>query len=130
MKLPKIKLSGINLINLAGVVIIIYLIFVLGQTVKRNYELGEQIDTLRTQTALLQDQKDQLSYSLQYYNTDAFRDREARSKLGLQLPGENLIILPRTSSTPASNPDVKTADNRSNFKRWMDFLSGREIHRQ
>ncbi len=127
MTLPKLKLTGINVLNLIGVAAIVYLVAVLGQTIKRNYDLGHQVDTLNTQMSLLQDQKAQLSYDIQYYNTDSFRDQEARSKLGLQLPGENVIIIPRPSPTPTplSAPATKPAQKPSNLQQWFDFLSGR-----
>jgi cell division protein FtsL len=125
MKLPKIKLTGNNALNFIGTVIVIYLAVVLIQTVRHNYALGKQIDSLNAQIALLQTQKDQLAYSIQYYNTDSFRDREARSKLGLQLPGENVVIIPRPSPTPTPAPDKPAAAKTSNFSQWLAFLGGK-----
>ncbi|HEX3082264.1 MAG TPA: hypothetical protein VHQ86_03350, partial [Candidatus Saccharimonadia bacterium] len=73
------------------------------------------------------DQKDQLSYDIQYFGTDAFRDREARSKLGLQLPGENVVIIPHASTAPAPGASTtKAAPKKSNLQQWFDFLSGRD----
>lgn len=126
MKLPKIKLTGNNVLNFIGTVIAIYLVVVLIQTVRHNYVLGKQIEALNTKIALLQSQKQQLEYSIQYYNTDSFRDREARSKLGLQLPGENVVIIPRPSATPIPAPAADTAQsNKSNFFQWLAFFSGK-----
>ena len=126
MKLPKIKLNTNNALNFIGAVIVIYLVIVLGQTVSRNYTLGKQIDALNAQIALLQAQKDQLAYSISYYNTDSFREREARSKLGLQLPGENVVIIPHSSPTPAPAADTaKTGAKRSNISQWLAFLGGK-----
>jgi len=128
MKLPNIKLNGINALNLVGIIAAIYLVIVLASTVKKNYDLGRQIDSLNSQITLLQDQKDQLAYDIQYYGTDAFRDREARSKLGLQLPGENVVIIPRPSDTPApAASKTKSAPTKSNLQQWFDFLSGHNI---
>lgn len=125
MNLPKIKPSGINFLNLLGALVAVYLLVVLGQTVKRNYDLGRQNDELKIQISQLQDQKDQLAFNLQYYGTNAFRDREARSKLGLQLPGENVVIIPR-STTPATTSQPAAAPaKKSNFLQWFDFLIGR-----
>lgn len=125
MNLPKIKLNVNNALNLIGAVVIFYLLVVLGQTVKHNYDLGHQVDLLKSQITLLQDQKDQLSYSIQYYNTNAFRDREARSKLGLQLPGENVVIIPRTTPVPSAAEASKAPAKRSNLQLWMSFFGGR-----
>ncbi len=126
MKLPKINLNANSALNFVGAVIIFYLVAVLGQTVKHNYDLGRQIDDLRTQIIDLQGQKEQLVYSIAYYNTDAFRDREARARLGLQLPGENVVIIPHASPAPsASTQSSKTSVKHSNPQQWFDFLTGR-----
>ena len=90
-----------------------------------NYQLQKQIDALAQQNTSLSSQNDTLNYNLQFYQTDAFRDREARAKLGLQAPGESLIILPHPS-------DVATAQQKAtpvpkpkpNFSQWLDFLRG------
>lgn len=127
MKISRPALTGTNALNAVGVVVIIYLVLTLGQTVKRNYTLGKQIEQLNAQITLLQVQKDQLSYGIQYYKTDSFRDREARSKLGLQLPGESVVIIPRASPTTAPSADPgKAAVKRSNQAQWFDFLRGRD----
>jgi cell division protein FtsB len=126
MKFPKFKLNGTNSLNLIGGVVIFYLVIVLAQTVQHNYTLGHQIDALNAQINLLQDQKDQLSYNIQFYKTDSFRDREARSKLGLQLPGENVVIIPHPSVSPLpSTANKAPVAKQSNIQQWFNFLSGR-----
>lgn len=135
MKLPKLSLTGIGLFNIGGALVIIYLLVVLAQTVKHNYDLGRQINQLKTQISLLEDQKASLDASTKYYQTDSFRDRQARSQLGLQLPGENVIIIPGSNSgssqsssgidsTAGNVLDTRTAITRSNYQQWLDFLSG------
>ena len=122
---PRFKFTGTNLINLVGAAIVVYLIVVLGQTIKRNYDLGRQIQALKAQMNVLQSQNDELSYNIQYYKTDSFRDRQARSQLGLQLPGENVVIIP--NDTPAPTPTVtpvKTVVPKSNLQQWLNFLGG------
>ncbi|HUD11647.1 MAG TPA: septum formation initiator family protein [Candidatus Saccharimonadia bacterium] len=124
-EIPKFKLTSSNMLNAVGVLIVVYLVVVLGQTVKRNYDLGLQINGLKSQMNMLQDQNDELSYNIQYYKTDSFKDREARSQLGLQLPGENVVIIP--NDTPAPTPTVtpeKTTAPKSNMEQWIDFLGG------
>lgn len=122
----KFKITAIGLLNAVGAVVIIYLIVILGQTIKRNYDLNRQIDAVKAQTNLAQDQQAELNYNIQYYKTDSFQEREARAKLGLQLPDENVVILPTPTATPTPAPtDDKTAKPRSNVQQWLDFLAGR-----
>jgi cell division protein FtsB len=125
MKAPKLPITGSSIVNVVGAILIVYLMVVLGQTVKRNYDLGRQIDDLKQQMTSLEDQKNELAYSLQYYKTDSFRDREARSKLGLQAPGENVVIIPQKSPSPAPTAgSSKPATRKSNLQQWFDFLGG------
>ena len=121
----KPKLNATTFLNVLGILIAVYLVVVLTQTVKRNYDLNQQLNVLKSQISLLNDQKAELAYNLQYYGTDAFKEREARAKLGLQLPGESVIILPSPSPTPVpatvTTVQVKT---KSNLRQWLDFLTG------
>jgi cell division protein FtsB len=128
MKLPEFKFTGTNIFNVLGALVILYLFIMLGQTIKNNYGLGQQISQLKSQISLLQEQKKELSYNIAYYNTSAYQDREARAELGLQAPGENVIIIPNDSPAPTTSPTPtgpshKTA--KSNPSQWMNFLSGK-----
>jgi cell division protein FtsB len=130
MKLPRYRLSGSSVVNVIGVVAVVYLVVMLGQTIKRNYELNQQIIALNQQVSLLQAKKDQMTYDIQYYKTNSFRERQARAQLGLQLPGENVIIVPQKS--PSASTQVlgdqtarPPARSRSNLQQWLDFMSGR-----
>ena len=128
MKVPRFQITGSSLVNVLGALVIVYLVVVLGQTIQRNYKLGHQIDTLKQQITLLKDQRDALAYNIQYYQTDSYKDRQARSQLGLQKPGENVVIIPHASSAPEPSADVTTqpaAKPKSNFAQWVDFLVGR-----
>ena len=121
----RLKLDMTTILNGAGTLIIVYLVVVLAQTVKRNYDLNLQLTTLKSQISLVNDQKAELAYNLQYYATDSFKEREARAKLGLQLPGESVIILPHVSPTPAPAAAVQGgAKAKSNLRQWLDFLTG------
>lgn len=122
----KFKFDTTTLLNGAGILIISYLVVVLAQTVKRNYDLNQQLTELKSQISLVNDQKAELAYNLQYYATDSFKEREARAKLGLQLPGESVIILPHTSPAPAAAAaSTTTVKSKSNLHQWLDFLTGR-----
>jgi len=129
MKLPRYRLTGSSVVNLIGVVAVVYLVVMLGQTIKRNYDLNKQIIALNQQVSLLHAKKDQMNYDIQYYKTNSFRERQARAQLGLQLPGENVIIVPQKSPTSTSVLGDQTskpaARSRSNFQQWLDFMGGK-----
>lgn len=122
----KFKLNLVSFINVLGVLGIVYLLVVLGETVNTNYKLNRQAEQLQAQTSLLQAQKDELNYDIQYYQTNSYRERQARSQLGLQLPGETEIVLPNSMSSAAPTPEnpTKPAKPKSNLQQWLDFLGG------
>lgn len=117
-------LTKSNLGNLIGLAVAAYLLVSLVSVIKRNHDLQLQIGGLNSQLTQLQTQKDELSYEIRYYQSDSFKEKEARSKLGLEQPGENLIILPpHVSAGNAATPTPK-AKAKSNPSQWLDFLFG------
>jgi len=125
--LPRPTLTGANLLNAAGAVVVLYLLVVLGQTIKHNYSLDQQVVQLKTQINQLQEQKTALQNSIQYEQTSSFDDREARSQLGLQAPGEKVVIIPESSPTPQpATTQTQAAAKTSNFQQWLTFLSGHD----
>jgi cell division protein FtsL len=116
----------LHLGTVLGIVVALYISVYLVQTVKRNYELQTQISKLQTQIGDLQIESDQLKYKIQYYQTDAYKEKEARAKLGLQAPGEGVIILPHGEEQANQQDDQKTKKSaKSNLQQWQDFLLGR-----
>lgn len=120
------RITPIDVLNVAGILIALYLAAVLSQTIYYNYTLNRHIETLRGEISLLQAQQEQLNYNISYYKTDSFKDREARAKLGLQLPGEGVLILPSPHQSGTASPTngINPVQHRSNFGQWLDFLGG------
>ncbi len=119
------RLKKLHLGAVLGVVVAIYIGFYLVQTVMRNYQLQKQITDLKVQISDLQIEQDQLKYKIAYYQTDGYKEKEARAKLGLQAPGESVIVLPRGANAPTDTQVSKPQDKKSNWQQWVDFLNGR-----
>lgn len=110
--------------NAAGLTIAVLIVLSLAGTIKKNYDLDRQISDMQKQISQLQSQRQQLAFQLQYYQTGSYQEREAKSKLGLVMPGESEIILPSPTPTPQPKTSASTA-HKSNWQQWMDFLSGK-----
>lgn len=120
------KFTQATLVNSIGAGLALWILISLAQTIANNYKLEKQIDTLRQQISVLQAQKDELKYNIAYYGTDSFKQRQARLRLGLEQPGENVIILPTPNPSTSPVADAaKVKANRSNLRQWIDFLSGK-----
>jgi len=114
-----------NLGNLLGFVVGIYLLVILGGVIKKNHDLQTQIGGLNGQIKQLQTDKAQLNYDINYYATDAYKEKEARAKLGLVAPGESVIILPQDQASSTSNAQSASKPKpKSHIAQWFQFLFG------
>ena len=118
-------LKQIHIGTLIGILVAGYIAVYLIQTVKHNYELQQQIANLHQQVDNLEIDKQALKYKIQYYQTDSYKEKEARAKLGLQAPGENVIILPHQDDHSQSDQGTPPKPHRRNLQQWEDFLLGR-----
>jgi cell division protein FtsB len=100
----------------------LYLAFALFGTIRRNYELQREIAKIQASNKALEQSNLELQYQIAYFETELYKDKAARAKLGLQAPGESVIVLPKK---PESNQTTtETKSRRSNFAQWIDFLRG------
>lgn len=111
-----------------GLVLVVYIFVVLVDENSKNYKLRQQANQLQQQNQQLQADIQNLKYRITYYNSDAYRELAARQLLGLQKPGEQVVIVPDnsspavgTSGSSSATPAAKTPP-KSNFHQWMDFL--------
>lgn len=73
--------------------VVLWLIFLVGRSAHYNQELAHEEAQLRASVQSAQLERDLAELRVQFYQSDTFRDRAARSNLCLQLPGESVIII-------------------------------------
>ena len=121
-----------NIIIAAAMLFILYAGFSTLQVMARNYELQQDVDGLQTEIELLKLQTRELEYRVAYYRTDAFVEKEARDKLGLQAPGEQVVVFPDKvpkgvdDGLPDDGPRTPAQAALSNFEQWLFFLFDKE----
>ncbi len=113
---------------------LIFVIFVLFgintlSAIQRNYGFQERVDELKKEIEIMEQENTKLELEIEYLKTDTFVEQEAREKLNLRKPGENLVILPKrppTSNTTISQDKNPTglARIRKNIQDWQKFLFG------
>ena len=62
-----------------------------------NWQLNQEIRQIEQEIANLNNQQKDLKNLVLYYQSDSFKEIEARRKLGLKKPGEVAIALPNKS---------------------------------
>jgi len=106
--------------------IIIYLFVVVGRTVYTNYNSNKDIQKQEDEVAALELGLNDLQNSINYYQTNSFKEKEAREKLGYKAPGENVISLPidqeneKSSDISLGEVQIKTP----NYRYWWEYFFG------
>lgn len=121
------------LFRIGSVVFIGYLVFLTGQAIFQNYKTREKIETLESKIAELQGENQTLENLNLYYQTDSFKELEARRKLFYRKPGEKVIdvTVPKREEQPepaksllaqSTKEEKEELDQRSNPEKWLDFV--------
>lgn len=111
------------------------------RVVQANYDLQKEISALQQVNDVQQLKNNNLKLRNEYYKTDTYLELAARRHYNKALPGEKLIIVPKTIAMAHSIdvPKPKTATEniteakkasgtslQRNFNAWLNFL----LHRQ
>jgi len=124
-----------KIVSWAGLVIVLYMLAILTSETGKNYQLRSKSDELEGQISQMQSQIEELGYKVTYYRTDAYQERLAREKLGLQKPGETVVIIKKDTASAqvdgngeVAQLDLKTDEqlqnSKSHWQQWREFLFG------
>lgn len=116
------------IVAIIGILVLFWFSFNTVKITLRNYELAQQIDNLEEEIAVLELENQNFKFQINYYQTDAYLDLEARDKLNVVSPGERLLILPDDRYDGVSVSTESEASDESqvkqNFDEWMNFFFG------
>ncbi len=85
---------------------------------EKRTELQLQIQNLQAQLKTLEEKKTQLESGIQQGQSETFLEEQAREKLGLKKPGEEVVsVLP-----PAENQGTSTPENKNLWQKIIEKL--------
>lgn len=115
------------LIILGGVV------FSLSKEVYRKHQISRQINKLKNEISELEKNNKGLTDIIQYFGSEDYMEKEARRKLNLAKPGENVIVIAGEKDKTAKNPESAEEGNAganqkeiSNLLKWWKYLFGNQ----
>lgn len=119
----KAKYIGFSVLLLIGSISLMRTTFEIMKSNKR-------LEDLRLEVALLEEDKLALVSELKFQKSDVYIEREARDKLNLVKPGENIYVLSTAFEDDLQKDLFKenvlsmdSEDNeKSNFKLWLDLI--------
>ncbi len=108
-------------------IFIILPIFLIGshltQRIRNWYRVQKEVREIQANIDRLQEERKNLEYKKNYYQTDEFVRREAREKLGLTREDELVLVLPELPDLPEENKKGRkiTPDSPA-WKQWWDLF--------
>ncbi len=115
----------------AVLLVVAYIIFSVGRSVMKNYEMNRRITTLKNELAAVEREKSYLRSLIAYYQTDTFKELKAREELGFQREGEKVLSVPvepedRTiGAKSALLPDEPEPEKpQPNYQKWYNYFFG------
>ena len=118
-----------KLVIILELVILIGLSVALGKEVLLKYQVQGEIRELETEISELEYRNVELGSLINYFESDEYKEEQARLKLGLQKPGETVITVlgvsteSETISAESLAYNTHTLDDtKTNPHRWWDYF--------
>jgi cell division protein FtsB len=135
-----LSLRDIRNVGLLVFTIIVLLISWSGvKSIQTNYSLQKQIAKLSQENEVRKLQNSNLAYQNQYFGTAQYLEVAARQNLGLAVPGETELLVPKDVALAHTVKQPDTAETepsqvpkqpfwQRNFQAWIDFFLHRGQH--
>lgn len=102
------------------------LIFFLVSELKKKYEINQEIRSLQREIVDLESKNQEIKELIQYFKTSEYRERQARSLLNLQKPGEFAVVLPPLPEENLAATSSRENSLEKNWKQWWNYFFGKK----
>jgi cell division protein FtsB len=114
---------------LLPVLILCYILFLVGKSSIGNLNINQEIYKLQSDIEKTKDKNKELEELNIYYQSNSYKEKQARLKLGYAKPGESVIIIPqddssKDDSTLVENDNENKTTNleQPNWKNWINYF--------
>lgn len=123
-----IQVISSKLFIVTSLAILIFLGVSLSKEIVRRLEISQRIQNLKSEINEVEEKNIELSDLIDYLESESFRERELRLKLGMRKEGEEVIILPKNLNTNGEEEGEATPEevlknvNQSFPQKWWDYF--------
>lgn len=112
------------------ILVIVFIGFFMVSFVKesyRNYKINKEIKKLKSEISELNNENTQMASLIDYFKTNTFAEKEARVKLGLKKPGENVFVIEKKDDQRSSDNQINQINEKDmpNYKKWWVYFFGK-----
>lgn len=107
-----------------GSVIVVSIVWVWGSisAMEKNYAIQKKLELKQRQALIEEINYQTLQYEQKYLKSSEYQELAVREKLGLALPGEHVLVLPKYPEEKKKQ-QIETS-KQSNSTQWMNFIFG------
>ena len=107
-----------------GSVIVVSIVWVWGSisAMEKNYAIQKKLELKQRQALIEEINYQTLQYEQKYLKSSEYQELAVREKLGLALPGEHVLVLPKYPEEKKKQ-QIETS-KQSTFTQWMNFIFG------
>lgn len=124
------RLLRSKVLIVAEVLVLVFFTTALVKEIVRKYSVEKEISQLQQELTELEQQNIELSSLVEYFDSDTFKEEQARLKLGLQKPGESVVAvlgdsvdLDEFNSGSTNKLALNNSnENISNPQRWWRYF--------
>jgi len=110
------------LVGCAGVILVVVATV---REAQRRRSVQKEISSIEEEIARIEQQRERLTDLVGHAGSPAFIEREARLRLGLQRPGETVLIVPESTGgtkPPGEASAVPVEEPSSNLRKWWRYV--------
>ena len=112
--------SSVNLTIVLAVILVFFLVSLSRQSIK-YFSIKKEINNLEKEIKNLEEENLELTSSIEYFESDFYKEKEAREKMGLKKPDEKVImIMAPKESAVAQEQKIKMSI--PNLSKWWNYF--------
>ena len=119
------KIIPMSLTSLLLFAVVVYMMIIVGKTVLANYAANGETDKEEAKLAQMEIDIAYMQDQNNYYQTQSYKEKEARAKLGYKASGESVLSLP--IDTPeeqiSDNGNVEQKITEPNYRLWWEYFT-------
>lgn len=116
LKIPK------NFFIILGFSIFAYTIYISGKSFLRFQRINQEINRIQAEVAELEEKNLQLKNLIVYFQSQSYKEKELRERLGYRKPGEKVIYILEKEEEQISQLKKEEEKKKTNWQLWIEYL--------
>ena len=113
---------GFDIVCWLSLIVIVIVIYSGVKTYLNNRVVNSEIAKLKKEVTKFETENQDLKNSQDHSKSENFMEKEARTKLNLQKPGEKVVFIDRQSQIASKSEEVESSGYWANLKKWWQIF--------